>query len=821
MSQELDDFIARHALSDEAARELLALLEPTEGPADASMTFDGGGFALLSPSSSSDEVQRYQGAHHLASGGSGVVQRVHDSRLDRSVAMKSLHPSRDTPARRADLLAEATATAQLDHQNIVPVYDRSGPGEAAWFTMREIRGEPLTAMIEAGHSSDDPARFRRLCNSFRQVCHAVAHAHEQGILHRDLKPDNVMVGRHGQVYVVDWGLARLGTSSTGDVVPRGIRGTPAYMSPEQARGEEGDERTDVYGLGAVLYAILTGRPPVSGSTVDAVIRHAREGRTDPLEAGDLPEDLVAIARRALEPQAAKRYASATAMVEAVEAWLDGVRSREAAMDVVDRALAQVPAAGRMRREAIEARQQAEALLAEVKPWQPVDDKREAWSLEERAEALERSADEVDQSYEQALHSALELSAGLERAHELLAERQRALHQAAEAARAHQEATRARRAFTHHLRHLSLSSPARVDGEHYLRGNGTLSLQTKPTGARVTLHRYSLEDRRLVPGPAEELGATPLAPRAIPMGSYLCILEHPDCATVRYPVEITRLGTWTPERPVVLPKRHQLGQDAIYVPEGWFRVGGDPKAAQALPSSKVWLPAVVIDRFPVTNRQYIRFLDALVAAGREQEALEHVPRERGSLGARGAMIYGRDGAGKFVLTEDDDGDLWLADWPVCMVDAVGAAAFLRWRAEQTGLPWRLPGELEWEKAARGADGRLFPWGDAFDASWACTQESHAEGPKLVTVREFPLDESPYGVRGLAGNMADWCLEQLTTSTDLDASANLPRKIIRGGAWSFASRLARAARRASHEPRYRYSDFGFRGAYTPPWCDPRKG
>ena len=137
---------------------------------------------------------------------------------------------------------------------------------------------------------------------------------------------------------------------------------------------------------------------------------------------------------------------------------------------------------------------------------------------------------------------------------------------------------------------------------------------------------------------------------------------------------------------------------------------------------------MVRRSPVTNREYLAFLNDLVARGNEAEALRWVPREMGGHeGAAGAILYGRAQSGEFQLVEDAQGDRWLADYPVMMVDWACAVAYARWLADNTGQPWRLLHEMEWEKAARGVDGRMFPWGDQYDASRAAGAHPSVDAP----------------------------------------------------------------------------------------------
>jgi serine/threonine-protein kinase len=232
---------------------------------------------------------------------------------------------------------------------------------------------------------------------------------------------------------------------------------------------------------------------------------------------------------------------------------------------------------------------------------------------------------------------------------------------------------------------------------------------------------------------------------------------------------------------------------------------------------------------VTNRQYIAFLDDLVSQGREEEALRHAPRERGgTTGEQGAMIYGRDRDGHFVLRPDADGDVWLPDQPVVMVNWACAMAYVRWLSERERLPWRLPAELEWEKAARGADGRFYPWGDWLDPSWACMVASHERRPVPVVVDRFPVDTSPYEVRGLAGNSVDWCadpwasegppldgrrLAAMGRSDHLEPAVAHDR-VVRGGGWHFMASSLRCALRRAHAVGLSDACLGIRPARSTP-------
>jgi eukaryotic-like serine/threonine-protein kinase len=235
------------------------------------------------------------------------------------------------------------------------------------------------------------------------------------------------------------------------------------------------------------------------------------------------------------------------------------------------------------------------------------------------------------------------------------------------------------------------------------------------------------------------------------------------------------------------------------------------AVAALGPRTLWVDDWVVATTHVTNAQFLRFLDDLVARGRSAEALRHAPRERpGTPGEVGALIYGYTGGG-FELRPDADGDVWEPDSPVLMVDFAGAEAYAAWRAARTGEPWQLLPELVWEKAARGVDGRAFPWGDGFDPTFACMRESHAGRALPAEVGSFPVDQSPYGIRDMAGNAATWCADPWQVEGPPDgARVEAPARpgadelrAVRGGTWNDAAEFLRAARRTFNAPGYRGS------------------
>ncbi len=285
---------------------------------------------------------RFVDEGEVAQGGMSSIRRVVDRRLGRREAMKILDPSAGRTPRSADrFLREARITGALDHPNIVPVYDLglTADGAPAFLTMKLVEGESFTEHLERlGGDRLESEALERSIQILLKVCDALSFAHGRGVLHLDVKPTNIMIGSHGQVYLMDWGLAiATPAHSTCSVDgwspppprPGTISGTPAFMSPEQANGhtEQLDVRTDVFCLGATLYRILTGRPPFVEETVAATIALARTCRPPPPDAvlvdPRLPPELCRIAMKAMSRDPAHRHPSVHAFRHDLERFLRG------------------------------------------------------------------------------------------------------------------------------------------------------------------------------------------------------------------------------------------------------------------------------------------------------------------------------------------------------------------------------------------------------------------------------------------------------------------------------------------------------------------
>ena len=796
----------------------------------------------------------------LGRGGMGRVVLAQDRELGRDVAIKFLlDPSSAAPHLIARFVAEARITGQLEHPNIVPVHDLgTTPEGEPYFVMKRVQGRSLHDVLVLLAAGDrDTARHwtrHRLLSAFVQLGQAVAYAHDRGILHRDLKPGNVMLGRFGEVLVMDWGLAQaitpdvgalpsttsgptyptqggpeLGFADTIDVpavdgngiqVPHpptrvladsptvaqdpshdgGTIGTPGYMSPEQAQGDHDrvDVRSDVYSLGAILYEMLSLQRAHPGADVYTLLFQTVSGPpVDPrLRAPEqrIPAEVAGICMRALVTDPAGRFPSAAALVAAVEAFLEGSRRREAAQIHVAAAREAWARFQACERERETLRERERTLSAAVPPWAPLVEKVDLLGARDRLSRLGPLSVRAFAELQAACEHALSQDPENRDAHSLLAlahwerfTQADAAHDAdgllyhAERVRAHDDGT----------------------WEAAIQGDGAMTLLTDPPGATVICERFVTEGLVWTTTDRRVLGKTPIVTLPMSMGSYRITLQLRGRRDTIYPIDITRGRHWDAgAHPIPLLTDAEIGPDSVYVPAGPFLCGGDPDAPETGPRRDLWEPGFVCEVLPVTMEGYCRFVNALHACDPEA-AWRRAPRAESTDEKGGGSYWERPPPGQtwIVPKRDRDGDPWDPRWPAGSVSWHDAVAFAAWRAEAEGLPWRLPSETQWEKAARGVDGRLYPWGDAFDPTLCKMRDSRPGRSMLEPVGAFPADVSVYGVRDMAGGNRDWCGED-------HFSGETSRRPVRGGSWYSSARLCRVTNRVGNEPWAVLSNYGFR-------------
>ena len=703
-------------------------------------------------------ASRYMPMGPIGRGGMGRVDMVFDRALGRPVAKKTVLKRAASPL----LITEAQIGAQLEHPSLVPVYDVEIDGAGRpHYTMRVVRGRTLRDAIELRRAGDRVAMtLAQMLGVFRQVCLAAHYAHSRGVVHRDLKPENIISGEYGEVYVLDWGVAYIAPTSdlhrASSEVSLKVAGTPGYMAPEQFQAGPIDARSDVFALGIILHEIITGeRPSQDGEETrvhDAPVSIRHEGVSRAVRPMPAPFDTLVANCLAQHP--ADRPASARLLADAIDEYLDGERARAER----EREAAQHAKDGEQALEVFESldaearRLDAEAhrMLAEVEPWDPAELKQPAWERAEQAERLRSEASRAVARGEAAFTRALGRVPDHAAARRGLAA---LYYRQFETAEANNDPRRM--AHYHDLARTYDDGPLAVQ----LRDEGLLDITTTPSGAVVTVARYEQRGLLLRAEHSRTLGLSPVRRTVLASGSYIVTARLGD-SEIRYPIVVKRACSHA------LALRFENGRR---VPKEMVLVPGGPFLA-LLPReermTQASLPDFAAARFPVTFREYTRYLDAI-----DDPALRarRTPRHSGRplvehLGdARQSWPHGEwrlaahtiEGAGRKRIADGRELDI-----PVLTVTWYDAVAYAAWLSRTTGCGYRLLTDLEWEKAARGADGRAFPMGNRMDPSFAKIRESRPEATQPEPVGAFVQDESPHGVRDLAGGVGDW------TSTAVD-------------------------------------------------------
>jgi serine/threonine-protein kinase len=271
-----------------------------------------------------DTIAHFKLLARIGEGGMGVVYEAEDTRLRRQLALKLLHPKvAEDPKRRRRFLREGKLAAQLAHPCIAAVYEVGQEGDRLYIAMELVKGRLLSTL-----AAERPIPFVEALRIMREVARGLGKAHEIGVVHRDLKPDNVMIGEDGIVKILDFGVAKAVEGSLVDFTDvrthvGSLVGTPAYMSPEQAAGKDTDARSDIFSVGAVLYELLTGHKPFKGDTWQETIIAINRDTPESVASRrpDLPREINRVVSRCMAKKPADRYASCREVVRELDAVL--------------------------------------------------------------------------------------------------------------------------------------------------------------------------------------------------------------------------------------------------------------------------------------------------------------------------------------------------------------------------------------------------------------------------------------------------------------------------------------------------------------------
>lgn len=783
-------------------------------------------------------ASRYAVGDEIGRGATARVVLSEDRFLGRQVAMKIQLGYDGTQEHILDrFLAEAQATGQLEHPNIIPIYDVGvlQTGEL-FYTMKYVGKASLRMVIHRLRKGepDTVSEFGliRLLSVFNQVCMAVQYAHSKGVIHRDLKPENILLGEYGEVIVMDWGIAKLISDEiqTSDSQRRRatpvdtVFGTPEYMAPEQAMGTSNTPFVDIYALGALLYEMLCLSPPFEAeSPVKTMMKVVREPVVPPSKRAaefdrHVPRELEEIAMQALAKSPEARQQSALALRNSVEAFIENRRNADHNRSM---SRARVTAADAMAGDYFQSLAAIKELSTTIarkrlmfEGWEPIEEKMSLWADQEALRKLEDEAvqqfGEAEASYLQALAyepdgpAARSGLAGLYWGRLEDAER---------------------RGDELAVSYYAMLVDRNDTGEYTerLRGDARLRLASDPPLAEVVLERLEVRAGRLEATQRWDIGAAEVQLPRIRMGRYRATLTldgHRDSVIT---FEVPRCADL--DLSVRLHREEEIGRDFIYVPAGIAVIGDSRRALSPLPRSRVYVPGFIIARYPVTMAEYLEFINELETRD-PAEAIERMPRTK-EMG----ILCQKSTAGHYTPIDtlivgpararypQQQGHEWFL--PVFGVSYEDALAYVSWRSTKDGRRYRLPTEQEWEKAARGGDGRLYPWGERFDPTFCKMLRSRPEPAQPEPVGAFEIDESPQGVRDLAGGVREWTSSLFTATGQgyegrgaMHASVSSFDRVCRGGAWSLHEVFSLLTSRTSMRPDARSDSVGFRLALDPP-------
>ena len=835
--------VERHVAACSACSELVTWAA-AEAAGGARQTIPG----ALHPGT---RVDRYQILEIVGRGGMGEVFAAYHPDLDRRIALKVVNETGpETADRRVRLLREARAIARLSHPNVITVYDAGTFGDRVYVAMEFVDGQTIDRWRTA-----QPRSWREILDVFVAAGRGLAAAHAAGIVHRDFKPQNVMIGRNGVVRVMDFGLALLAqgereppahaaspeeAAKAADALPTVTRagmilGTPAYMAPEQFTGKPADARSDQFSFCVALYEALHGERPFQGEGVLSLSFSVTEGelRTPP-KSGNIPAWVRRPILRGLRPDPRDRHPSMDALIAAIDRDPASRRRRRlgvaAATSIVLASLFIAWQSTARRRAAIEGevaehmRESARATTdARDKAGQARAFRANAFAAFDRGDSLKGEAlwrntralvPIIDADYDRAERS-IETAAMLDGAgdrhrDELVAVRLQHLLFAEDFRLANKVGVLEER--------LAAVDP-RGHERRALEAPATLTVRATPPPSRITLERYERDPAtgRRTAKPVRAVSAGDPATRVEP-GSYRLVIESAGAGRVLYALELPRGQSVAVD--LTLPAAASIPKGFVFVPAGTFWYGDADEQwrtqfLNAVPIHERTTEAYLIARTETTYHDWITFLEDLPASERARRGPAIIGSLRGTLSLRQATDGWRirlqpagqtyEATTRERITYSDRDHRASQDWlrfPVGGISPDDIAAYLAWLRRSGRVPGaRLCSDLEWERAARGADDRIFPHGDELapdDANFDLTYDKKDGGYGPDEVGSHPGSRSPFEVDDMAGNVME-----------IVASSETPGGVVlRGGAYYYSASSARSTNREPIPLTFRDAGSGFR-------------